>query len=97
MEEFTPNYNHLTSLPAEIGQLTQLKVLNLGQNQLTTLPPEIGQLAQLERLYLHQNNLNSLPLEMAQLEKLEMLFVDANLPIPAELEERNGHGLDIIR
>ena len=32
--------NQLTSLPAEIGQLTSLKVLYLGGNQLTSLPAE---------------------------------------------------------
>jgi Leucine-rich repeat (LRR) protein len=36
--------NQLTSLPAEIGQLTELTTLYLGGNNLTGLPPEIGQL-----------------------------------------------------
>ncbi len=34
--------NQLTALPPEIGQLTNLQTLYLGDNQLTTLPPEIG-------------------------------------------------------
>ena len=37
----------LTSLPAEIGQLTSLEVLYLYGNQLTSLPAEIGQLTSL--------------------------------------------------
>ena len=40
--------NQLTSVPAEIGQLTSLEELGLGGNQLTSLPAEIGQLTALE-------------------------------------------------
>ena len=39
--------NQLTSLPAEIGQLTSLTWLHLSDNQLTSLPAEIGQLTSL--------------------------------------------------
>jgi leucine-rich repeat protein SHOC2 len=35
------------AVPAEIGRLSALRVLNLGHNQLTTLPAEIGQLTSL--------------------------------------------------
>ena len=41
------NDNQLTSLPAEIWQLTSLRVLDLGGNQLTSVPAEIGQLTSL--------------------------------------------------
>ena len=40
----------LESLPAEIGQLTSLTVLDLGENKLTSLPAEIGQLTSLTEL-----------------------------------------------
>ena len=36
--------NQLTSLPAEIGQLTSLEVLELGDNELTSLPAAIREL-----------------------------------------------------
>ena len=39
--------SELTSLPAEIGQLTALTQLNLWNNHLTSLPAEIGQLTAL--------------------------------------------------
>jgi leucine-rich repeat protein SHOC2 len=42
--------NQLTSLPAEIGQLTSLTRLYLDGNQLTSLPAEIGQLTSLTEL-----------------------------------------------
>ena len=40
--------NQLTSVPAEIGQLTSLTELDLDYNQLTSVPAEIGQLTSLE-------------------------------------------------
>ena len=65
----------LTELPAEIGNLTSLRSLFLGDNQLTELPPEIGDLAGLERLLrltpkglnLSHNLLTILPTEITQL------------------------------
>ena len=39
--------NQLTSVPAEIGQLTSLRELDLSGNQLTSVPAEIGQLTSL--------------------------------------------------
>jgi len=47
--------NQLTTLPKEIGNLTNLPSLNLSYNKLTTLPKEIGQLTNLTRLYLGDN------------------------------------------
>ena len=40
------------AVPAEIGRLTSLTVLNLGDNELTSLPAEIGQLTSLRWLHL---------------------------------------------
>jgi len=51
----------LIELPPEIGQLNQLKLLDLGSNQLTQLPPEIAQLTQLQWLNLNSNQLTQLP------------------------------------
>src|SRR3989337_211194 len=48
----------MPTLPAEIGLLTQLKKLCIG-NILTCLPKEIGQLSCLEKLYLQNNRLES--------------------------------------
>ena len=57
-------YNQLTSVPAEIGQLTSLEKLDLWDNQLTSVPAEIGQLTSLEVLGLSYNHLTSLPAEI---------------------------------
>ena len=45
-----PRENLLTSVPAEIGQLTLLTELYLNGNQLTSVPAEIGQITSLEKL-----------------------------------------------
>lgn len=47
----------LTTLPPEIGQLTNLTWLDLSENQLPALPPEIGQLTNLTHLNLSGNPL----------------------------------------
>ena len=79
--------NHLTCLPAEIGQLAQLTVLNLSSNQLTRLPAEIGQLTKLTKLELGWNKLTSLPAEIGQLTQLTELYLGVNelTSLPAEI------------
>ena len=52
--------NKLTSLPAEIGQLTSLAELRLYNNQLTSVPAEIGQLTSLTDLTLNNNRADEL-------------------------------------
>jgi Leucine-rich repeat (LRR) protein len=69
---------NLTTVPHEIGQLSNLQRLDLGSNQLTMLPPEIGQLSNLQQLSLSSNQLASLPPEIGQLSNLQSLWLDAN-------------------
>ena len=45
----------LTSVPPELGQLSNLSELYLDQNQLTSVPPELGQLSNLATLVLDRN------------------------------------------
>ena len=51
----------LTSIPAEIGQLTSLEKLNLANNKLMSLPVEIGQLTSLKELDLFGDQLSLRP------------------------------------
>ncbi|RUS99080.1 leucine-rich repeat domain-containing protein [Trichormus variabilis] len=70
--------NQLSSLPPEIGQLSNLQSLYLSGNQLSSLPPEIGQLSNLQSLYLSGNQLSSLPREIGQLSNLQFLNLSDN-------------------
>jgi len=83
------------AVPAEIGQLTSLRLLDLrgnglltpGGNELTSVPPEIGQLTSLKELYLKDNKLTIVPPEIGQLTSLEVLNLDGNqlTSVPAEI------------
>src|SRR5688572_10135937 len=76
----------LTELPESIGQLTQLKKLDLGwnyidekqKNQLTALPEALGKLTQLQTLNLSQNQLTDLPESLGQLMQLQELDLTDN-------------------
>ena len=75
------------ALPAEVGRLSALRMLDLIDNQLTSMPAEIGQLTSLERLYLRGNQLTSLPAEIWQLTSLQVLGLSDNqlTTVPAEI------------
>ena len=49
------NNNELTSVPAELGNLLALEMLDVSENDLTTLPAEIGDLELLEQLDIYGN------------------------------------------
>jgi len=96
----------LTELPAEIGNLTALKELNLGydwnrpgeRNQLTFLPPEIGRLTALHSLDLKHNSLTTLPREIGCLTNLYSLNLQINhlLALPTEISQLTVlHSLDL--
>lgn len=65
-------------VPAEIGRLTNLEVLNLRGNKLSTLPASIGNLSKLMELDVSENQLESLPSELANLGQLEKLSAQVN-------------------
>ena len=72
------SHNRLSSLPPEIGQLTNLTRLHWSFNNLSSLPSEIGHLANLTSLNLSGNSLSSLPPEIGQLTKLTSLNLSGN-------------------
>lgn len=69
---------HLTSLPHEIGQLTNLRVLRLSHNRITALPEAIGQLSHLEVLDTSENMLTHLPERIGELTRLSSLSLRGN-------------------
>jgi Leucine-rich repeat (LRR) protein len=74
----TFGYMELTSVPADIGNLSALKYLDLGDNYFTELPPEIGSLVNLETLQMDFTSLESLPPEIGNLHALKVLCLDNN-------------------
>lgn len=68
----------LTTLPETLGNMDQLKTLNLHSNALTSLPASIANLTLLEELHLHGNQLTSIPSEIESLENLKILNLHAN-------------------
>ena len=85
------NYEKLNgTIPAELGNLTDLRELHLSFNQLTgAIPAELGNLANLRGLYLNANHLTGeMPMELGNLANLEDLRLSNNNltgEIPVEL------------
>ncbi len=85
------NHGLVGTIPPELGQLRELRSLDLGGNSLSgDIPPELGKLEKLESLILWDNSLSGhIPPELGQLEKLEMLALSNNNlsgHIPPELD-----------
>ena len=79
-------YNHLETLPPEIGRLRNLEHLDVSFNQLTELPEEIGMLTNLKQLLLFNNHIQTLCYELGFLYKLDILGVYGN---PLEQGQRD--------
>lgn len=76
LERFTLyNNKHFWQLPDSIGQLKQLKHLQLSVLPLTKLPNSIGQLSQLEHLEINLTEIATLPNSIENLSKLNTVFL----------------------
>ena len=79
LEELNLSHNTLDgALQSQVGQLKNLKVLNLSNNNFTGVPAEVGQLKNLEVLNLSHNKLTGLPSELGNLSKLKLLDISGN-------------------
>jgi Leucine-rich repeat (LRR) protein len=56
-------------VPAEIGNLINLKILELHDNKLKSVPAEIGNLINLQQLFLRNNKFESLPAEILKIKE----------------------------
>ncbi len=67
-------------IPAELGRLDGLRVLQLGDNRLTgPIPPEFGNLADLYLIYLADNQLDgTIPRELGKLGSLGQIVLSGN-------------------
>lgn len=73
------------ALPAEIGKLKALRILDASGNLMTGVPAEIGRLSELRLLDLSDNELIGLPYELANLKKLVTLDLRGNDVSEADL------------
>ena len=83
------------TIPAELGQLSELTVLYLHRNNQTgEVPGALGNLANLEWLSLYDNDLTgAIPTELADLSNLERLYLNHNDltgQIPGDLGEMSS-------
>lgn len=72
------NGAQLTRLPAAVGRLTGLRLLDASHNALAAVPRELGRLEHLHTLYLQGNALSALPAELAAAPALEVLWLEEN-------------------
>jgi len=68
----------LDAVPAEIGNLSNLKTLNANNNSLDMLPVEIGNLSNLTILDLSANQLVNIPSEVQNMINLQSLNLHHN-------------------
>jgi len=88
----------INNVPKEIGQLTNLQLLDLSSNQFSALPKEIGQLTNLQLLDLSSNQFSALPKEIGQLTNLRSLDLSSNQlsALPKEIGQlTNLRSLDL--
>lgn len=70
--------NSLTELPSEIGLLSNLRELNVGDNSIVKIPPSIGKLANLRKFQAWNNELSILPAELGDCKSLAEIDVSFN-------------------
>lgn len=84
--------NNLETIPAEIDNLQNLEILNLGEsrgafNKISHLPESLSNLQKLRELYISNNNLTQIPECIFNLRSLEVLDLSYNQirEVPAEI------------
>ena len=86
----------LQNIPEEIGNLGQLKILELSCHKLKNLPKSIGNLKELERLDVSKNWLEELPKEIGNLTNLKYFDLKRNRlkELPKEIGDlKNVQGI----
>ena len=94
---FSVSESHLTTLPESLGQLANLKILDISLNQLTALPESIGLLLNLIMLNLSHNQLTALPLSLRNLEKLGKYVLLNSNPLNPTLQSAYEGGLENLK
>ena len=74
-KELRLSYKKLSEIPAEVGELLQLEVLDISNNTLVVLPNFIGKLKNLKKLIANNNWIVNISENLGQLIKLQLLWV----------------------
>ncbi|MBD0402246.1 T9SS type A sorting domain-containing protein, partial [Flammeovirga sp. EKP202] len=72
------NAKQLDLLPENLGELTELELLEVGNNRINELPNSIGMLKVLKEFKINSNQLNDLVNELYDLEQLEVIDISNN-------------------
>lgn len=67
------DYNQITSIPPQFGNLTSLQLLSLEHNQVERIPSEIGRMTSLTSVYLNDNAITNIPVTISSLVRLKQL------------------------
>ncbi len=86
----------MIALPPELGELANLKILNIFDNKLPNLPKEIGRLTNLQTFFLREYKLTELPAEICNLRELKKFMIDIN-PLERPPLEVAVKGMEAIR
>lgn len=86
---------HLTELPAEVGDLTALEELQLAHNDLVTLPTSLARLTHLRRLEMDFTKVVEFPRVILHLERLELLAINCTKlrEVPEDLGQLEHLGI----
>ena len=79
----------LHSLPPEIGDLVQVKIINFSNNHLISLPKELSKLTNLQKLDCSKNKLSLIPQNIGKMTSLRSLDLSTNLlkKLPSSVEK----------
>lgn len=78
LERLWVSHNKLSSLPAQLDQLVQLREVFLHRNNFEDVPLSLCKLPRLEILWLSCNKITSIPDEISSLKTLKRLHLDSN-------------------
>ncbi|XP_063534697.1 leucine-rich repeat-containing protein 40-like [Cydia strobilella] len=70
--------NHLSELPAGVGQCKHLQLLDISKNSLSELPPQLEALKELRELVISNNKFTHIPHCVYSLDNLEILLAAEN-------------------